>query len=126
MDEAGEALGSAVATMAMVANVDLFVIGGSVAKAGDLLLEPARRTVPDHSYRSVGSGIRIVSTELADDGPILGCAWLARQALGEARLATPARRESPTPTDYAALAEVEGLVFDVQRFSVHDGAGVRT
>ena len=40
--DAGRALGTAVATMAMILDVDLYVIGGSVVKAGDLLLEPAR------------------------------------------------------------------------------------
>jgi glucokinase len=80
-DDAGDALGAAVATMAMMLDVDLYVIGGSVAKAGDLLLEPARRGVPKYSFRSVGARVRIVPTALGDDGPILGCAWLARQAL---------------------------------------------
>ncbi len=46
MEEAGRALGAAVATLAMVLDVDLFVVGGGVVKAGDLLLEPARRAVP--------------------------------------------------------------------------------
>ncbi len=79
LSDAGEALGTAVATMAMIVDVDLYVIGGSVAKAGDLLLEPARQAVPQHSFASVGSRVRIVATELGDDGPVLGCAWLARQ-----------------------------------------------
>ena len=79
-EDAGDALGAAVATMAMMLDVDLYVIGGSVAKAGDLLLEPARRGVPNYSFRSVGARVRIVPTALGDDGPILGCAWLARQA----------------------------------------------
>jgi len=35
--------------------------------------------VPRYSYQSVGSRVRIVTTELWDDGPILGCGWLARQ-----------------------------------------------
>ncbi len=78
--DAGEALGIAVATMAMIVDVDLYVIGGSVAKAGDLLLEPARQAVPRHSFASVGSRVRIVPTALGDDGPVLGCAWLAREA----------------------------------------------
>jgi glucokinase len=77
--DAGDALGAAVATMAMMLDVDLYVIGGSVAKAGDLLLEPARRGVPKYSFHSVSERVRIVGTELGDDGPILGCAWLARQ-----------------------------------------------
>jgi glucokinase len=80
MTEAGEALGLAVANMAMLLNIDLFVVGGSVAKAGDLLLEPARRIIPKYTYRSVGCGVHLLATEMGDDGPILGCAWLAREA----------------------------------------------
>lgn len=80
---AGEALGAAIAFVAMLIDVDLYVIGSSVAKAGDLLFEPARRAVPHHAHVSVASRVRIVASELADDGPILGCAWLARQALCE-------------------------------------------
>ena len=81
MDSAGEALGLVVASMAMTLNIDLYVVGGSVAKAGNLLLEPARKTVPKYSFPSVSSGVRIVGTACGDDGPILGCMWLARQAL---------------------------------------------
>lgn len=76
--DAGAALGVAVATMAMMIDVDLYVIGGSVAKAGDLLLAPARAAAPRHSFASVGARIRIETTALHDDGPILGCAWLAQ------------------------------------------------
>lgn len=80
MTEAGKALGVAVASMVMIMDIDLYVVGGGVAQSGDLLLEPARKTVPHYSYQSVGSRVRIVATELGDDGPILGCGWLARQA----------------------------------------------
>ncbi len=81
LKDAGEALGVAVATIAMLLNVDLFVIGSSVAKAGDLLLEPARNIVMDYCYQSVGCNVRIVQNELGDDGPILGCGWLVDQLL---------------------------------------------
>lgn len=77
--DAGEALGTAVATLAMILDVELYVIGSSVAKAGDLLLEPARRAVIHHAHCSVAERVRIVRSALEDDGPILGCAWLARQ-----------------------------------------------
>ena len=80
MSRAGQALGAAVATMAMLLDIDLYVIGGSVAKAGDLLLAPARAAAPHYAFKSVGARIRIVPTALGDDGPILGCAWLARGA----------------------------------------------
>lgn len=81
MTEAGEALGIAVATMAMILDIELYVFGGSVPKCGDTLLEPARRTVPKYSFRTVGPRVRLVVSELGDDGPILGCGWLARQIL---------------------------------------------
>jgi glucokinase len=81
MNEGGEALGVAVASLAMILDIELYVVGSSVARAGDLLLGPARRTVPDCSYRTVSSRVRMTTTELWDDGPILGCGWLARQRL---------------------------------------------
>lgn len=81
LSRAGEALGTAVATMAMLLDIELYVIGSSVARAGDLLLEPARQTVPRYCYESVARRVRIVPAELWDDGPILGCSWLARKAL---------------------------------------------
>jgi glucokinase len=81
MQAAGEALGIAVASMAMIMNIELFVIGGSVAKAGDVLLEPARRTVPQYAFRAVAERVRIVASALGDHGPLLGGAWLAREAL---------------------------------------------
>jgi len=80
MTEAGTALGIAVASMAMILDIELYVIGGSVAKAGNLLLGPARQTVPHYCFRATGARVKIVASELGDDGPILGCGWLARHA----------------------------------------------
>lgn len=79
LTQAGEALGAAIATLAMIVNIDLYVVGGSVAKCGDLLLSPARRTAPRHAFASVAAHLRIVASGLDTDAPILGCAWLARQ-----------------------------------------------
>ena len=81
MRGAGEALGIAIASMAMILDIEQYVIGGSVAKSGDLLLGPARTIVPNYCFQSVGSRVRIHLTELGDDGPILGCAWLARRSI---------------------------------------------
>jgi glycyl-radical enzyme activating protein/glucokinase-like ROK family protein len=126
MEGAGRALGAAVATLAMLLDVDLFVIGGSVVKSGDLLLEPARRAVPSHCYRSVGCAVRIVATELAADGHILGCAWMAREALAESRACISLPAAPPAAEPSTRLEDVAGTVFNVQRFSVHDGPGIRT
>lgn len=78
--DAGEALGAAVGTLAMVLDIECFVIGGSVAKCGEMLLEPARQAVSRHAFRSVASHVRILQNQLDTDGALLGCAWLARQA----------------------------------------------
>lgn len=80
--QAGEALGAAIATLAMIVNIDLYVVGGSVAKCGELLLAPARQAVPRHAFASVASHVRVVASGLDTDAPILGCAWLARQQIG--------------------------------------------
>jgi glucokinase len=79
MTQAGEALGITVASLAMILDIELYVIGSSVAKAGDLLLEPARRMMPHYCFQSVAATVRILPATLGDDGPILGCGWLARQ-----------------------------------------------
>ena len=77
----------AIASMAMVLNLDLFIIGGSVAKCGDLLLAPARKVVPHYSFQSVSRTVRIVATTLDTDAPILGSSWLARRAMRDSWLA---------------------------------------
>lgn len=75
--DAGDALGAAIATTAMMMDVELFVIGGSVAKAGEVLLDPARRAIPRYAFASVAARVRIVATRLHEEGAILGCAWQA-------------------------------------------------
>jgi glucokinase len=80
--QAGEALGAAIATLAMIVNIDLYVVGGSVAKCGEVLLAPARQAVPRHAFASVAAHVQVVASGLDTDAPILGCAWLARQQLG--------------------------------------------
>ena len=82
LNDAGDALGAAIATMAMLMDVDLYVIGGGVAKAGDVLLEPARKALPKYAFQSVAARINIVATQLHEAGPVLGCAWQARKLIG--------------------------------------------
>ncbi len=81
MNEAGRALGIAVASMAMMINIETFVIGGSVSQAGDVLLSVARETVPQYSFKAVGERIQILQSELGESAPILGGAWMAREAI---------------------------------------------
>lgn len=81
MHQAGWALGIAIATMAMILNIELYVLGSSVAKAGELLTVPARETVPQHSFKAVGERVKIETSTLGDDASLLGAAWIVRQVL---------------------------------------------
>jgi glucokinase len=77
--QAGQALGVAIATMAHLFDINFYVIGGSVAQAGDLLLEPTRAAVRYRAFESIGSRVKVVASPLGDDAAILGCAWVARK-----------------------------------------------
>jgi glucokinase len=79
LEQAGAALGAVVATVAMTLDLELYIIGGSVVKAGDLFLNAARASAPRYSFVSVGPHIRIVAAELGEAGAMLGAGWLARQ-----------------------------------------------
>lgn len=78
---AGEALGVAIASLAMTLNIERFVIGGSVSDAGDLLLEPARETLKRYAFEAVAERVQAVASTLGEDAAILGGAWLARKGL---------------------------------------------
>jgi glucokinase len=78
-EQAGQALGIGIATMAHLFDIGAYIIGGSVVQAGDLLLEPTRRAVLYRAYESIGPRIRVIASPLGDDAAILGCAWVARE-----------------------------------------------
>ena len=79
---AGHALGIAIASLAMTLNIEQFVIGGSVAKAGELLLAPARESLMGYSFKAVSARVRVGASLLGEDAPILGAAWMARSLPG--------------------------------------------
>ena len=78
VEEAGRRLGVGIAGLVNVLDPELVVVGGGVAGAGDLLLEPARR-----AYREAveGGGYRpdvpIVEAALGADSAAIGAALLA-------------------------------------------------
>ncbi len=76
--EAGEALGLLVANLAVTLDVELYVLGGSVANLGNLLLEPARAIAPKYMLSSLANRVKIELSHLQGDEALLGCAYLAR------------------------------------------------
>jgi glucokinase len=75
---AGRALGAAIATIAMMLDVETFVLFGSVVKAGRLLLDPASEAVPKYSHHSISSRVKIRTAELGDQAGMMGAAWIAK------------------------------------------------
>jgi glucokinase len=74
-ERAGRALGAGIATIAMTMDISTYVLFGSVIKAGELLLAPARAAVFHYSYHSIATRVRILVGELGNDAGILGAAW---------------------------------------------------
>lgn len=91
-DEVGRWLGHGMASIAAALDPGCFVVGGGVAEAGDLLLEPARQ-----AYRHALSGrgyrptARIVGASLGGEAGLIGAGDLAREAI------RPFRPRGPTP-----------------------------
>ena len=75
---AGRALGIVIASIAMTVNIEQFVIGGSVAGAGDLLLDPARESLKGYSFVAVAAKVRVTASSLGEDAALLGAAFMAR------------------------------------------------
>ena len=73
----GTEIGAALASVVWIFNPDTIVIGGGVAKAGELLLAPIRRTIIARTVDVFHDHLRIVPATLGNDAGIIGNAVLA-------------------------------------------------
>lgn len=80
--QAGQALGVGIAAMAHMFDISTYILGGSVAQAGDLLLKPTREAIRYRAFGSIGSRVTVVASPLGDDAGVLGAAWVGRQVVG--------------------------------------------
>ncbi|KRF25213.1 ROK family glucokinase [Phycicoccus sp. Soil803] len=80
LGEIGQWLGIGIANLAAALDPGVFVIGGGVSAAGDLLLEPARTTFRRHlTGRGYRPEARIVAAALGNEAGLIGAADLARR-----------------------------------------------
>lgn len=84
--EAGRHIGVALSSLANLLNPGLIIVGGGVAQAGHVLLDPIRKTMQQRALQSVAQSSQIVQSILGRDASALGAVDLA---LHEA-LKTPA------------------------------------
>jgi glucokinase len=76
-DLIGSRLGVALASFANIFEPEVFVIGGGVIAAGDLLLEPARRVLEERALPPM-KRIPVIAAELGADAGMIGAAAMAR------------------------------------------------
>jgi glucokinase len=73
---AGHYLGLALANLVDILNIEMIVIGGGVAAAGNLLLDPARRTMLQWAQPLAVKQVRIARSRLGERAGVLGAARL--------------------------------------------------
>jgi predicted NBD/HSP70 family sugar kinase len=77
--DAGRHIGVAAANLANLLNPEVIVVGGELAQAGDLLLDPLRTVVRRYAIPSAASLAEVVTTQLGDRAEALGALALALQ-----------------------------------------------
>jgi glucokinase len=74
-------LGKAMSATAMVVNPQRFILGGGVAKAGDILFNAVREVFEKYTPAAARIGVDIVPAELGNDAGVVGAAGLHLRAL---------------------------------------------
>ena len=85
--QVGVLVGRAVASVANLLDLQLAVVSGSVALGfGDVFFDAAQKTIDQLSKIEHALGTRIVPSELAEDGPLIGAGAVGWRALGKITL----------------------------------------
>lgn len=72
IERAGELIGVALGSLVNLFGPPVILLDGSVARAGDLVLEPIRRALATRSLPAASAGVRIVPGALGDNAIALG------------------------------------------------------
>ncbi len=80
-EETGYYLGLCVTNLINLFNPQMVVIGGGIAQAGELILDPIRRTATATAIRSLSRTCQIVPAELGDNAGIYGGAAIVLQQI---------------------------------------------
>ncbi len=143
---AGTYCGIGLSMVVQVINPQVIVVGGGLTRIGAMLEGPMLAAMREHTQPELWDSAIVKPWQLGDDLGILGAAAKvfadaeARQAQFDSYASrfivekldqAPAPQAIPqpvplTPAERARLAAVEGVTFDIQRYSLHDGPGLRT
>ncbi|HJZ69758.1 MAG TPA: ROK family protein [Blastocatellia bacterium] len=81
LKETGRILGTTIASIVNLLNVEVIVLGGGLMAASELILEPIRESVQRATVAPAFDCCRIVPAELGPDAGIIGAALLARDSV---------------------------------------------
>ena len=76
VSDAGELVGRALATLVNMLNPDLVVVGGELAGAGAVLLDPIRTAIERHGVITASGAATVTAGTLGDRAEVLGAAAL--------------------------------------------------
>ncbi len=80
MRDTAKYLGMAAANLVAIADPEVLILGGMMASAADLLLEPVRAEIVRRLPESIRQTLTVVPATLGEDAPALGAARLASVA----------------------------------------------
>ena len=97
MQRTGRLVGRAVASVCNLLDLDLAVVGGSVALGfGATFFNSAQETLDEHARLSFSRGARITPVRLGDRGPLIGAGAVAIRGVHRSRRPTAAIRGETT------------------------------
>ena len=74
LEDSGRWISQAFGSILNILDLEACIVGGGISQAGEILLEPIRRHLPDFTWPIVREGVSILAAELKNDAGILGAA----------------------------------------------------
>lgn len=81
LEDAAGFLAQVLGSVLNLLDVEAFIFGGGVSRAGEVLLAPIRRRLPDYTWPLVLQGVQVIPAELSNDAGVLGAAAQAFERL---------------------------------------------
>ncbi|MGP3981734.1 ROK family protein [Streptomyces sp. KR80] len=97
-ERAAQALAAGIAATATLVEIEIAVIGGGVAEAGEVLFSPLRRSLRDYATLSFVQRLDVVPAQMGTDAGLVGAAaaaWTPSGAVRPAPVASPAGSPAP-------------------------------
>jgi glucokinase len=86
-ERAAQALAAGIAATANLAEIDIAVVGGGVARAGDVLFVPLRRALRDYATLSFVRRLTVAPAVMGTDAGLVGAGAAAWHNVRQARAA---------------------------------------